>query len=93
MYLGGSVTGETVTIPGADGAPVFATVIYGQDAYGDVSLGGNGKNVRVIINPPGSSGAADPLEQRGTIAWKVKGFTTVILQDAYMVRVEHAATA
>lgn len=78
---------------GADGAPVFATVIYGQDAYGDVSLGGNGKNVRVIINPPGSSGAADPLEQRGTIAWKVKGYAAAILQDAFIVRIEHGATA
>lgn len=72
---------------------VFGTLIYGQDAYGDIELGGNGGNVKTIINPPGSSGAADPLEQRGTIAWKVKGYTAVILQDSYMVRIEHGATA
>ena len=78
---------------GADGASVYGTVIYGADAYGAVSLGGNGGNVRVIINPPGSSGAADPLEQRGTIAWKVKGFAAAILQDAFIVRIEHGATA
>ena len=78
---------------GADGAPVYGTVIYGQNAYGDIELGMGGENVKIIINPPGSSGAADPLEQRGTIAWKVKGFTCVILQDAFIVRVEHGASA
>jgi N4-gp56 family major capsid protein len=78
---------------GASGITVHSTVIYGQDAYGDVELGGNGKNVKIIINPPGSAGAADPLEQRGSIAWKVKGFCCSILQDAFIVRVEHGATA
>ena len=78
---------------GASGAAVHGTVIYGPDAYGRIDLGGTGSNVKVIINPPGSSGAADPLEQRGTIAWKVKGFCCVILQDAFIVRVEHGATA
>lgn len=77
---------------GKDGMPVFATLIYGQNAYGDIELGGNGKNVKIIINPPGSAGAADPLEQRGTVAWKVQGFTSLILQDAFIVRVEHACT-
>ena len=76
---------------GAEGANVYATVIYGQNAYGDIELGVGGENVKIIINPPGSSGAADPLEQRGTIAWKVKGFCCTILQDAFIVRVEHGA--
>ena len=78
---------------GASGVPVHGTVIYGPDAYGRIDLGGTGANVKVIINPPGSSGAADPLEQRGTIAWKVKGFCCVILQDAFIVRIEHGTTA
>ncbi len=90
----GGVNGSiTPTGGGADGAPVYGTVIYGQNAYGDIELGMGGENVKIIINPPGSSGAADPLEQRGTIAWKVKGFTCVILQDAFIVRVEHGASA
>ncbi len=78
---------------GASGVNVYGTLIYGQDAYGDVELGGSGKNVRVIINPPGSSGAADPLAQRGSIAWKVQGFCCVILQDSFIVRLEHSASA
>lgn len=78
---------------GASGVNVYGTLIYGQNAYGDVELAGNGKNVKIIINPPGSSGAEDPLEQRGAIAWKVKGFCCVILQDSFIVRLEHGATA
>ena len=41
----------------------------------------------------GSAGAADPLDQRGTIGWKVRGYTATILQDAYIVRLEHSVTA
>ena len=89
----GGVSGTIKPEGTASGVNVFGTLIYGQDAFGDIELGGNGGNVKTIINPPGSSGAADPLEQRGTIAWKVKGYCAVILQDSYMVRVEHSATA
>ena len=78
---------------GASNAPVYCTVVYAQNAYGSVELGGNGRNVETIIKPAGSSGAADPLNQRGTLAWKVKGFCTVILQDDYIVRIESGATA
>lgn len=78
---------------GAGGADVFSTIIYGADAFGSISLGGFGDNVEVIMNPPGSSGALDPLSQRGTIAWKVKGFCSAILQDDFIVRIEHGATA
>ena len=89
----GGVSGTIKPEGTASGVNVFGTLIYGQDAFGDIELGGSGGNVKTIINPPGSSGAADPLEQRGTIAWKVKGYCAVILQDSYMVRVEHGATA
>lgn len=78
---------------GASNAPVYSTLVYGQDAFGTIELGGNGKNVQIIIKPVGSSGALDPLDQRGTIAWKVKGFCTVILQDDFIVRLESGATA
>jgi len=90
-------TTNTLTIVpyggGASGAPVYSTLIYGADAFGTIELGGNGKNVEIIINEPGSSGALDPYAQRGTIAWKVKGFCSVILQDDFIVRIESGATA
>ena len=78
---------------GASGIPVYSTLVYAKDAYGSVELGGNGRNVRIIINAPGSAGAEDPLEQRGTIAWKVQGYCTVILQDDFIVRLESGASA
>jgi hypothetical protein len=78
---------------GAAGIPVYSTLVYGKDAFGTIELGGDGKNVETIIKPVGSSGALDPLNQRGTIAWKVKGFCNVILQDDFIVRIEGGATA
>lgn len=78
---------------GASGAPVYSTLIYAENSYGSVELGGNGRNVEIIVKPAGSSGSDDPLNQRGTIAWKVKGFCTVILNDNYIVRIESGATA
>lgn len=78
---------------GAGGCDVYSTLVYGQDSHGTVSLGSGGDNFHIIINPPGSSGAEDPLEQRGTVAWKVKGFCTAILQDDFIVRIESGATA
>lgn len=76
----------------SSGDTVYSTLIYGQDAFGDIELEGHGKNVQIIINPPGSSGAADPEAQRGTIAWKVMGFGAAILQDDFVVRLESGAT-
>lgn len=78
---------------GADGAPVYSTLIYGQNAFGSIELAGNGRNIKIIIKNPENNGSEDPYEQRGTIAWKVKGFCTVILQDDFIVRLESGATA
>lgn len=78
---------------GSGGADIYATLIYGKDAFGIVSLGGSGRNVNVYINAPGSAGAMDPLHQFATIAWKVNGFTATILQDAFMVKLITGATA
>jgi len=77
---------------GEGGYEVHSTVVYGRDAAGCVELDGSGGNVEIIIKPNGSSGALDPLNQRGTIAWKVRGFCATILQDAYIVRIEHGVT-
>ena len=89
-------TAKSLTIVptgGGNSVPVYSTLVYGQDAFGTIELGGTGKNVEIIIKPVGSSGALDPLNQRGTIAWKVKGFCSVILQDDFIVRIESGATA
>lgn len=95
-FVAGTVAGGDLTIKpmpaGADGATVHSTVIYGKEYCGCVELEGNGKNVSIIIKPAGSSGSDDPLNQRGTIAWKVRGFGAGVLHDNYGVRLEHGVS-
>ena len=89
-------SGTNLLLPsggGASSAKVFSTLVYGEDAFGTIELGGNGKNIEIIINPPGSAGSADPLSQLSTIAWKVKGFCTVVLQDDFLLCASSGATA
>ena len=78
---------------GGNSCDVHASIIYGQDAFGMVKLGGKGKpNIQIIVKPLGSSGYNDPLNQRGSIAWKVPFFATAVLQDDFIVRLEHAVS-
>lgn len=75
---------------GAAGIDVYATLVLGADAYGITRI--SGEAVRNIIKPLGSGGTDDPLEQRATSGWKIT-FVAKILNDAFMVRIEHAVTA
>lgn len=59
---------NTQIIPtgGGNSVPVHATIIYGQNAFGCVKLGGKGKpNIRIIVKPLGSAGTSDPLNISG----------------------------
>lgn len=78
---------------GYSNADVHCTIVYGKNHAGCVELGGEGGNIKSIIKAPGSSGALDPLDQRGTVGWKVRGYAATILQDAYIVRLEHSVSA
>ena len=69
---------------GKDGCAVYACLFLGKGAYGVVDLS---EGTEVIVKPRGSSGTADPLDQRSTVGWK--GIhAAAILYDEYMVRVE-----
>lgn len=78
----------------SNGDEVHATLIYGMRAFGMVNLGGKQKTppIRIIWNRPGSAGSEDPLAQRGTIAWKVPHFACAVLQDDFIVRIEHGVS-
>ena len=85
---------KVVPSGGGNSCDVHATIIYGQDAFGMVKLGDKSKpNVQIIVKPLGSSGSDDPLNQRGTIAWKVPFFACAVLQDDFIVRIEHGVSA
>lgn len=85
---------DTIAPIGAasSGAEVHGTIVYGKDFAGGISLAG-GKNVQMIAKGLGSSGSDDPLNQRGTLGWKIKGYNATILEDAYIVRIEHGVSA
>lgn len=77
----------------SNGDEVHASIIYGTKAFGMVSLGSAKKpNIQIIVKPLGSSGSDDPLNQRGTIAWKVPFFACAVLQDDFIVRIEHGVS-
>lgn len=75
---------------GAGSVDVYATIIMGMDAYGISRI--SGEAMKNIIKPLGSAGTADPLDQRATSGWKAT-FVAKILNDAFMVRIEHGVTA
>ena len=79
---------KVFTGAGAAGIDVYATVILAANAYGIVDLA-NSQAQGVIYKGLGSSGSADPLNQRQTLGWK-EYFVAKILNDAFMVRIEHA---
>ena len=78
------------TCPAQSGATpayygVFSTIFLGEGAYGVTEITGGG--LETIVKQKGSSGTADPLNQRSSVGWKALK-TAEILVDNYMVRVE-----
>ncbi len=72
------------------GEDVYATLVFGDNAYGTTSIEGGG--LEHIVKQLGSSGADDPLNQRATVGWKASK-VSVRLCEAFMVRIETLASA
>lgn len=68
---------------------IYATLIFGKDAYGITQVDGGG--LTTIVKALGSAGTGDPLDQRATVGWKAY-HTAEILVEPYMVRVETASS-
>jgi N4-gp56 family major capsid protein len=71
-------------------ADVYPVLYLARDAFGIVPLKGKESIKPMVVNPKPAPG--DPLAQRGTVGWKAWN-ATVILMDAWMARLEAAATA
>ncbi|MBE6583631.1 MAG: N4-gp56 family major capsid protein [Ruminococcaceae bacterium] len=87
-----SCAADTVIYPGEAGAcgvDVYATLIFGENAYGTTSLKDGG--LEHIVKQLGSAGSSDPLNQRATVGWKATK-VTVRLVEAFMIRIETAAS-
>lgn len=85
----GGAKGTMISTTGTS-ADVYPVIYLAQDAYGIVPLKGKDSLSIMVVNPKPTHG--DPLGQRGTAGWKTMQ-TAVILNDAFMVRGEVAATA
>ena len=73
---------------GAVAPDVMATLVFAKNAYGIVPLSGHG--LEMISKPRGSG--TDYLDQYSTHGWKAT--TTIkILDDSFMYRYEHLASA
>ena len=70
---------------GAEGLGVFGTLILGDGAYGVTEVSGGG--LEIIVKQRGSSGAADPLDQRSSVGWKALK-TAELLIENYLLRIE-----
>lgn len=70
---------------GADGLDVHATLILADNAYGTTEIAGGG--LQHIVKQLGSSGSADPLNQRATVGWKAIK-TAERLVEGFMIRIE-----
>jgi N4-gp56 family major capsid protein len=86
---GGTVGAMIPNDTTAANAAVYPVLWLARDAYGIVPLKGMGAITPTVVNPKPSD--SDPLGQRGHVGWKSMQ-TAVILNDAFMVRGECAAT-
>jgi N4-gp56 family major capsid protein len=78
------------TCPAQSGATpayyaVFASLFFGEGAYGVTEVTGGG--LQTIVKQKGSAGTADPLDQRSSVGWKAIK-TAEILLPTYLIRVE-----
>lgn len=65
-----------------DGKDYFVCLFLGKNVGKRVAIGS--ENAQMIIKPVGSAGAGDPLNQRGSVGWKVNGYTAAITNPAYI---------
>lgn len=89
IFAGAGAAGTATFKNNGTNYDVYVTLIFADNAYGVCPLSGEAMNT--YVKALGSAGSADPLEQRSTVGWKATT-TTKILNDAWMLRVESAAS-
>ena len=87
-----SLSADKVLYPvgaGANGRDVYGTLILGDNAYGVTEVTGGG--LQHIVKQLGSSGTADPLNQRATAGWKAIKVAERLV-ELYMIRLESTSS-
>lgn len=85
----GAGAADATKLNTAGNVDVYPVLYIAKESYGIVPLKGENVSSIAVVNPKPAQG--DPLGQRGTAGWKHMR-TTVILNDAWMVRLEVAVT-
>ncbi len=88
---GASITTEDVIATNSK-ADVYPVLVFGANAYGCIYFG-NKDDVELIIKTAEGDkyDRSDPLNQISTVGWKTF-YAAAILNDAWLVRIETAAT-
>lgn len=77
---------------GTPAVDVATTFVFGEEAFGVIDIE-EGGHLRTIVKPAGSAGSQDPLDQINTVGWKVEGYAAKVLQNEWLIRIEHGFTA
>lgn len=99
---GAALSAADLNSTGGTVGDTYATVIYGQDAFGSVGLGKKhtdgayraGDNTGawdLIFHGRGSGGISDPFDEVGTLAWKAF-FAGAVLNSAWSRSIRSCAT-
>lgn len=88
-FLGGGASSTTM-LNTSSVADVYPVIIVAKDAYGIVPMAGKDA-ISPTILAAGKPSKSDPLGQRGYAGWRT-WFAAKILNDAWMARLEVAAT-
>lgn len=87
FWANGGASTSTMLTTGGSNADVYPLLIVGMDALGVVSLKGANAATPYLFNPVPSAG--NPTGQIGHAVWKL-WTTALILNQAHVIRVEHA---
>lgn len=86
-YYKANASGSGGLTGAKDGTPVFATIVFGADAYGTTKITGGG--AELITHGKGEIGG--PLNQYSTVGWK-QTKAAEILVDEYIVKIYSASS-
>ncbi|MDO4698254.1 MAG: N4-gp56 family major capsid protein [Pasteurellaceae bacterium] len=87
---GGSKGGHQVLSKSGSNADIYQIIVLAQDAFGTCPLKGK-DSAEIKVRNPGKPEHGDELGQTGSVGWKA-WHAAVILNQAWMVRIECAAT-
>lgn len=77
---GNAVTGDSTAVSALEWIqlPVIRGILFGDEAMVKLNVEGVSDAPRMIVKPLGSSGVADPLDQRQSVGFRVDGFGLAI---------------